>query len=252
VQHHHAHLAAVLAEHGESGPAAGAIFDGAGYGTDGTVWGGEILVGSTTGFERAAHLHQVRLPGGDRAAREPWRMEIAWRVAAGAPVPGGAENEMIARMCETGLSAPATTSMGRLFDAVAALCGVRTHVTYEGQAAIELEALADPEEHGAYATDARQLILDVIADRERDTPVPVISARFHRAVATWTASAVAATGEELAVLSGGVFQNRLLLRLTAADLRSRGLRVLTPQRLPANDGGISFGQAAVAAALKRG
>jgi hydrogenase maturation protein HypF len=245
VQHHHAHLAAVLAEHGETGPAAGAIFDGAGLGTDGTVWGGEILVGDLRGFERVAHLQPVRLPGGDRAAREPWRMAIAWRVAAGAPVPDG--GALIARMCETGFASPVTTSMGRLFDAVAALCGIRTHVTYEGQAAIELEALADPGEHGAYDTDARQLILDVLADRERGVPVPVISARFHRAIAAWTAAALADTGCELTVLSGGVFQNRLLLRLTAAELRARGARVLTPERLPANDGGISYGQAAVAA-----
>jgi hydrogenase maturation protein HypF len=249
VQHHHAHLAAVLAEHGERGPAAGAIYDGAGLGTDGTVWGGEILIGDLRGFERAAHLHPVRLPGGDRAAREPWRMAISWRVAAGAPIPPGGED--IARMCETGFAAPVTTSMGRLFDAVAALCGVRDRVTYEGQAAIELEALADPAERGAYPfgadLDARPLIAAVLADLHAGAPA--VSARFHRAVARATADALAATGHELAVLSGGVFQNRLLVGLTCAELEARGVRVLVPRRLPANDGQISYGQAAVAAAL---
>jgi hydrogenase maturation protein HypF len=145
--------------------------------------------------------------------------------------------------------------MGRLFDAVAALCGLRTHTTYEGQAAIELEAIADPGETGAYELgadlDARPLILGVLADLRAGTPAPVVSARFHRAVAAATAAALAATGIGTAVLSGGVFQNRLLLALTRADLEARGLRVLLPRRLPANDGGISYGQAAVAAALTR-
>jgi hydrogenase maturation protein HypF len=248
VQHHHAHLAAVLAEHGERGPAAGAIYDGTGYGTDGTVWGGEILLGDLRSFERVDHLRPVRLPGGDRAVREPWRMAIAWMVAAGIDPPVGTPLEAdVARLATSDL-APVTTSMGRLFDAVAALCGVRDHVTYEGQAAIELEALADPEDHGTYTADldGRQLILDVLADLRIKTPVPVISTRFHRAIARATAAALAETGCETAVLSGGVFQNRLLLRLTRTDLQSRGLRVLTPERLPANDGGISYGQAAVA------
>ncbi len=246
VQHHHAHLAAVLAEHGEGAPAVGAIYDGAGLGTDGTVWGGEILVGDLRGFERAAHLHPVRLPGGDAAAREPYRMACAWLVAAGLPVPAGWEP--IAQLCRSGLAAPWTSSAGRLFDAVAALCGLRTHTTYEGQAAIELEALADPAERGAYVfgprLDPRPVIEAIL--RDRDDPA-VVSARFHRGLAEATAAACAATGEATAVLSGGVFQNRLLLALTTAALEERGLRVLTPRRLPANDGGISFGQAAVAA-----
>ncbi len=148
VQHHHAHLAACLAEHGELGTAVGAIFDGTGLGTDGTVWGGELLVGSLSDFTRAAHLPAVRLPGGEAAIREPWRMACSWLVAADLPVP--AEWEQVAQLCRTGTASPWTTSAGRLFDAVAALCGVRPTVTYEGQAAVELEALVDPEERDGY------------------------------------------------------------------------------------------------------
>ena len=161
VQHHHAHLAACLAEHGETGPAVGVIFDGSGYGPDGTVWGGELLVGDLRDFTRAGHLRPVRLPGGDRAVDEPWRMACAWLTAAEPdgglpPLPDtlsgqvSAERwETIARLSRSEL-APLTTSAGRLFDAVAALCGLRAAVTYEGQAAIELEGLVDPAERGAY------------------------------------------------------------------------------------------------------
>jgi hydrogenase maturation protein HypF len=255
VQHHHAHLAACLAEHGETGTAVGAIYDGAGLGMDGTSWGGEILVGDLLGFERAGHLLPVRLPGGDRAAREPWRMACAWLTAAGEPPPEALRHERwaaVERMVASGFASPQTTSMGRLFDAVAALCGIRTESTYEGQAAIELEAAADRGERGAYAfggdLDARPLVAQVAADVRAGVPTALISARFHRAVAGATATACAQTGMEVAVLSGGVFQNRLLLESTAQRLEALGLRVLVPERLPANDGGISYGQAAVAAA----
>jgi hydrogenase maturation protein HypF len=265
VQHHHAHLAACLAEHGETGPAVGAIFDGTGHGTDGTAWGGEILAGDLRGFDRVSHLLPVRLPGGDRAAREPWRMACAWLVAAGAEggVPAALRDAVepdrwaaVARLAATGFAAPVTTSMGRLFDAVAALCGVRAAVTYEGQAAIELEAAADPGERGSYPLgadlDARALVLAVRDDVRAGVPVRAVAARFHRAVAGATASACEdaadAAGLDVVVLSGGVFQNRLLLTWTAERLEARGLRVLVPERLPANDGGIAYGQAAVAAA----
>jgi hydrogenase maturation protein HypF len=270
VQHHHAHLAACLAEHGETTTAVGAIYDGAGLGTDGTVWGGEILVGDLRGFTRAGSLLEVRLPGGDRAAREPWRMACAWLVAVMGPSPDLPKQlagdvdarawDAVARMADTGFSAPVTTSMGRLFDAVAALCGVRAVVTYEGQAAIELEALADRSQYGADELpvdpdgrlDARPAILDVVADIRAGTDVAVISARFHRAIAAATATACAAAagaaGTELVVLSGGVFQNQLLLDDASARLRGLGLRVLVPQALPCNDGGISYGQTAIAAA----
>jgi hydrogenase maturation protein HypF len=252
VQHHHAHLAACLAEHGERGPAVGAIYDGAGYGTDGTVWGGELLVGGLTEFARAAHLWPVRLPGGDRAVREPWRMACAWLEECGLPPPASRPDawDAVASMCRSGFGAPVTTSAGRLFDAVAALCGLRGEVTYEGQAAIELEAACDPSEGGAYpmpGLDARETIACVVRDLAAGVPVGAIATRFHRGLASATAAAIEALGQPLAVLSGGVFQNRVLLELTTEALEARGVRVLVPRLLPPNDGGISYGQAAVAA-----
>jgi hydrogenase maturation protein HypF len=261
VQHHHAHLAACLAEHGQTGPAAAAIFDGTGYGTDGTVWGGEVLCGDLHGCERAAHLWPVRMPGAEAAIRQPWRMACAWLVAAGvddpAPAPGvePARWHAVARLARTGVASPVTTSAGRLFDAVAALCGLRGEVTYEGQAAMELEAICAAGDHGAYplaALDPRQAVLDVAADVAAGVPAAVVSARFHaglaRAIADAVAHAAGERGLELAVLSGGVFQNRVLLAATTSHLSAVGLRVLFPRRLPPNDGGIAFGQAAVAAA----
>jgi len=259
VQHHHAHLAACLAEHGETGPAVGAIYDGTGYGSDGTVWGGELLVGDLRDFERAGHLWPVRLPGGDRAVRQPWRMAVAWLLEAGwdGPLPGPDPKraEQVAELVRTGLSSPVTTSMGRLFDAIAALCGLRSEVTYEGQAAIELEAAVDPAERGAYelpvggdgVLDARPTVLAAARDVERGAGPGTVAACFHAAVAGATAEAVSRVGLETVVLSGGVFQNRTLLSATATLLEARGLRVLVPERLPPNDGGVSYGQAAVAA-----
>ena len=245
----------------------GAIYDGSGYGGDGTVWGGELLVGDLAGFERAGMLLPVRLPGGDRAATEPWRMACAWLAAAldgEPPMPAGLAVEperwaAVAELARTGLASPLTTSAGRLFDAVAALCGLRTEVTYEGQAASELEALLDPSERGAYemplmgsgpvVLDARPAVLAALRDRERPG---LVSARFHNGLADATAAAVARVAGErglaTAVLSGGVFQNRALLEGVAARLERAGLRVLTPSLLPPNDGGIAYGQAAVAAA----
>jgi hydrogenase maturation protein HypF len=253
VQHHHAHLAACLAEHGLRGPAVGAIYDGAGYGTDGTVWGGELLVGGLAEFTRAAHLWPVRLPGGDRAVREPWRMACAWLEECGLPPPASRPDawDAVASMCRSGFGAPVTTSVGRLFDAVAALCGLRAEVTYEGQAAVELEAVCDASERGAYpmpGLDARETIACVVRDLAAGVPVRAIATRFHRGLASATAAAIEATGETLAVLSGGVFQNRVLLELTTEALEARGVRVLVPRLLPPNDGGVSYGQAAVAAA----
>jgi hydrogenase maturation protein HypF len=283
VQHHHAHLAACLAEHGEPGSAIGAIYDGTGYGTDGTVWGGELLYGDLDDFRRVGTLTPVRLPGGERAIREPWRMACAWLAAAGAGGEGGggapaippalvgrvAERSWaaIAELARTGLASPQTSSMGRLFDAVAALCGIRPEVNYEGQAAIELEALCDPGEVGRYpigleagaldegpgalVIDPRETILAVSADLAAGVPASRVASRFHATIAAVTveacARAAAGVGTDVVVLSGGVFQNRRLLEAVAQGLGEAGLRGLHPQRLPANDGGIAFGQAAVAA-----
>jgi hydrogenase maturation protein HypF len=277
VQHHHAHLAACLAEHGRTTPVLGAIYDGTGYGPDGTIWGGELLAGDLGDYERFGKLWPVPLPGGEAAITEPWRMACAWLVAAtqdaNPPLPralaGVVAEEPWTGVCElvrTGVASPRTTSMGRLFDAVAALCGLRARVNYEGQAAAELEAAADPAETGAYPLpviaagtgdvevllDARELFAAAAEEGRRGQPVGSISARFHNAVARATAEACVAEAErrglESVVLSGGVFQNRLLLERTAALLRERGLTPLIPEGLPPNDGGISFGQAAVASA----
>jgi hydrogenase maturation protein HypF len=271
VQHHHAHLAACLAEHGERGPAVGAIYDGTGYGPDSTVWGGELLVGGLDGFERAGRLWPVPLPGGAQAIREPWRMACAWLAAATGehepPLPATlkaavepARWRQVAEIARTGVASPQTTSMGRLFDAVSALCAIRATVNYEGQAATELEAIADTSERGRYPLpflasgelDARETVRAVRDDLAAGTGPALVSARFHNAIAAATAEACAAvaagSGLDTAVLSGGVFQNRLLLERTVERLAGTALRVLVPERLPPNDGAISFGQAAVAAA----
>jgi hydrogenase maturation protein HypF len=274
VQHHHAHLAACLAEHGQTGPAVGAVFDGTGHGPDGTVWGGELLLGDLEDFERVGLLFPVRLPGGDAAVRQPWRMACAWLSAALGEPPGlparlrGHVNpdawRQVVQLVRTGTASPVTTSAGRLFDAVAALCGVRAEVNYEGQAAVELEAVSDPQEKAAYplpldggpdtplVLDARATARAVVADLRAGVPVPRVAARFHNGLALATAAACATAAERAGtrtvVLSGGVFQNRRLLDGTGARLRDLGLQVLTPELLPPNDGGISYGQLAVAAA----
>jgi hydrogenase maturation protein HypF len=275
VQHHHAHLAACLAEHDEYGPAIGAIFDGTGYGTDGSVWGGELLLGDLADFTRVGALLPVRLPGGERAIREPWRMACAWLSASGArleeapPIPRGLAGQVdgrawsqVAQLARTGLSSPLTTSMGRLFDAVAAICGIRGRVNYEGQAAIELEAACDPAERRSYPIavqrDGGQLVIDpretisaLIAEMEAGADVGTVASRFHAAVAGATveacSAAASASDTDLIVLSGGVFQNRRLLEYVLGGLRAQGLRALIPERLPLGDGGIAYGQAAVTA-----
>lgn len=220
----------------------------------------------------------MRLPGGDQAVAEPWRMACAWLAAAtGAEVPAipaalgeidPKRWEAIAELVRSGVSAPLTSSVGRLFDAVAALCGVRGAVNYEGQAAAELEAAASGVEPAAYpmplveaalpaapattVLDARETVRAVVGDLEAGVDVATIAARFHNGLAAATAQAIIvlaeARGTRTAVLSGGVFQNRLLLERTATELTAAGMRLLLPERLPPNDGGIAYGQAAVAAA----
>ena len=271
VQHHHAHVAACLADNGEAGPAIGLAFDGLGYGSDGTMWGGEILVADLTSFRRAGHLAPVRMPGGAMAIREPWRMAAAHLEAA---LGGGAPSELpvarahadrwdaVTAMARTGTASPTTTSVGRLFDAVAAILGVRDHINYEGQAAVELEQLADLRETSAYPMAIEEgdpfqlagadLVRAVVADLRAGVARPLVAARFHNGLA---AAAVAAcerlregTGLGAVALSGGVFQNVLLTERVVAGLERGGFRVLTHSRVPANDGGISLGQAVVAGA----
>jgi hydrogenase maturation protein HypF len=272
VQHHHAHMAGCLAEYGETGPAVGAIFDGTGYGTDGTLWGGELLYGDIGSCRRVGSLHPVRLPGGAQAIRQPWRMACAWlqeSTGAAPALPVTLRDQVdperwnrVTQLAQTGFASPQTTSAGRLFDAVAALCGLRAEIVYEGQAAIELEAACDPSERASYpmpvvrrqdaiVIDPRETIAAISADVGAGAPAETVAARFHRALADSTVEACAAAasmyGTETVVLSGGVFLNRRLLETVAAGLSGHGLRVLTPRLLPAGDGGISYGQAAVAA-----
>jgi hydrogenase maturation protein HypF len=248
VQHHHAHAAACLAEHGEEGPALALVFDGTGYGTDGTLWGGELLRCDLDGFERLARLDPVPLPGGEAAIREPWRVAAAHLERAGLPVRW--ERWPLVRE-SLKANAPLSSGMGRLFDAVAALLGVRERVSYEGQAAIELEHLAgdiaaEPWEWRFGATT--DLVADCRAALEAGRDPAWIAASFHETVAASASAACAEAGaSEIVALSGGTFQNLRLLGSTRRRLEDAGFRVLTHRLVPPNDGGISFGQAAVAA-----
>jgi hydrogenase maturation protein HypF len=252
VQHHHAHAAACLAEHGEADAALALVLDGTGFGPDGTLWGGELLRCDLAGFERVAHLRPVQLPGGEAAIREPWRCAAAYLEAAGRPVPWerwGLVRESLK------VNAPRSSGAGRLFDAVAALLGVRDEINYEGQAAIELEHLAAEAVAPPYpcAVDAgvvagEDLVAaahdDLAAGRSRAE----IAAAFHEGLAAALARACAEAAEpRTVVLSGGTFQNLRLLRSARRRLEEEGFRVLSHRRVPPNDGGISYGQAAVAA-----
>jgi hydrogenase maturation protein HypF len=272
VQHHHAHVAACIVENGIEADRAviGVAFDGAGHGSDGAVWGGEFLVADLRGFERAAHLAYVPLPGGDAATRRPWRIALSWLRRAGvdwsrdlAPVAaaGDAGCAAVAAQIRTGANAPPTSSMGRLFDAAASIAGVRQEVTYEGQAAMEFEAMADSGERGAYpipgevtgALDLAPLVRALAADVRSGAGAGVVSARFHVSVAMLVRDVCAGIRRERGtvdvVLTGGVFQNVLLLRRTLDLLRAAGFRVHVHHEVPPNDGGLALGQAAIAARL---
>ena len=218
VQHHHAHAAACLAEHGETGPALALVFDGTGYGTDGTLWGGELLRCDLAGFERLSHLRPVPLPGGEAAIREPWRMAAAHLERAGRPVPF--ERWPLVRE-SLQVNAPLSSGMGRLFDAAAALLGLRETVTYEGQAAIELELLAGQTAAEPYAwrfDDGAELIAAVHDDLAAGRPRTEIAAAFHETVAAAAAAACAEAAEPgVVVLSGGSVPEPAPRRVDAAQ-----------------------------------
>lgn len=270
VQHHHAHIASVMGEHGldPSASVLGIAFDGTGFGPDGAIWGGEVLAAGYKGYRRLAHLRYVPLAGGDVSVRRPYRMALAHLRAAGIEwtedLPAvracpPAERAVLAHQLDTGLGSTPTSSMGRLFDAVAALAGVRFEVDYEAQAAIELEwhargvdpgsvryrfARPDGAGEGPSVFDAAPVISAVIGDVRAGVPVGIIAARFHDAVARLVLDLAAdyATAATPVVLTGGVFQNALLLSATRGLLSDNGFEVLTAHRLPPNDGGLAFGQ----------
>ena len=272
VQHHHAHIASVLAEHGIEGPVIGVAADGTGYGIDGSIWGCEVLIADLREFTRFAHLAYIPLPGGDAAVRQVWRIGATYLQRAfgdafldlDIPFVQRIRRQqwtLIARMIERGINAPLTSSLGRLFDAVAAIAGIRDHALYEGQAAIELETVAAQDDRpypfalldGApLRIDALPTIRAIVEDLRAGAPVALVSGRFHSTVAEALAQAcerARATGAPAVVaLSGGVFQNRRLTELLVARLERTGFRVLLNRRVPPNDGGLCLGQAAVAAA----
>jgi hydrogenase maturation protein HypF len=279
VQHHHAHIASCLADNGEPGPVIGVAFDGTGYGADGTIWGGEFLTADLVSFERAGHLSPVPMPGGAAAITQPWRMAAAYLDAA---YPGddrirtlgvARRNEQrwdaVTVMARRGVNSPVTSSAGRLFDAAAAILDVKDAISYEGQAAIELEQLADPHEQAGYragvhaggrpgepiVADGTDLIRAICADLAAGVPRETVAARFHQGVAALIEDCCVQirdqTGLSAVALSGGVFQNMLLLAHVENRLAARGFRVLLHARVPCNDGGISLGQAVVAGARDR-
>jgi hydrogenase maturation protein HypF len=274
VQHHHAHIASCLADNRADGPVIGVAFDGTGYGPDGTIWGGEFLVADLAGFERGGHLAPVPMPGGAAAIRQPWRMAAAYLDAAYSGTPPDALGVVqrnaahwgaVVAMGRRGINSPVTSSAGRLFDAVAALLGVRDAINYEGQAAVELEQLADPHEergyqaqmgnHRPFGINGFDLVREAAEDIAAGTARELVAARFHNGVAALIEAGCMLLRERhglgTVALSGGVFQNLLLLRGAVARLEARGFRVLLHSRVPCHDGGISLGQAVVAAARDR-
>jgi hydrogenase maturation protein HypF len=271
VQHHHAHIASCLADNSEEGPVIGVAFDGTGYGTDGSLWGGEFLVADLAHFQRAGHLAPVPMPGGAAAIRQPWRMAASYLAAAypdgppeGLDVVRRNERQWAAvvTLASKGINSPVTSSAGRLFDAVAALAGIRDAINYEGQAAVELEQLADPGEtgtyeagmagHEAFRINGADLVRAAAEDLRAGTSPPVVAARFHNGVVALIEQGCAVLRERhglgTVALSGGVFQNLFVLNRVVGRLEARGFRVLVHSRVPCNDGGISLGQAVVAAA----
>jgi len=275
VQHHHAHIVSCLTENRAEGPVIGVSFDGTGYGTDGTIWGGEFLIADRRSFERACHLEYVPLLGGEAAIKKPYRMAVSYLLTLlgedyplDGVIPGSvspSELDLLKQQLRQEFNCPPTSSAGRFFDAVSALLGVRSEVDYEAQAAIELEMLApddtDGSDSGSYSFSIDdkngiriirlgEVLSEIIGDMKENVSIPEISLKFHNTIAeiiTRTCKIIAGESNiKRVALSGGVFQNRLLSRLTAAALRKEDFEVLMHQLIPCNDGGISLGQAVIA------
>ena len=274
VQHHHAHIASCMAENHLEGRVIGIALDGTGYGTDGAVWGGEVLLASYADFERAAHLEYVPMPGGTAAILEPWRMAVSYlhqHFGAGflemdIPFVRSLDHRhagLLARMTDRGINSPLTSSCGRLFDAVSALAGIRKRVNYEAQAAIELEAaIVKDEKDAGYPFDlqpddrgwtigTRPLFEALLDDLKHNAPVGIVSRRFHvglvEVLAHLAGRVRAKTGLDNICLSGGSFQNAFLVEHLRRKLEADGLNVFTHSEVPCGDGGLSLGQALVAA-----
>jgi len=278
VQHHHAHIASCMAENHLGGKVIGIALDGTGYGTDGAVWGGEVLLATYADFERVAHLDYVPMPGGAAAITEPWRMAVSYlhkhfgETLWDLEIPFVRELDrrqvaVLVRMLERGVNSPLTSSCGRLFDAVSALVGIRKRVNYEAQAAIEFEAAVAGEgevagypfeirpEGSGWIIDTRPLFAALVDDLKCDVPVGIVSRRFHEGfvdVLARTAKLIhAKTGLQDTCLSGGSFQNVFLLEHLKRRLEAEGLKVFTHSEVPCGDGGLSLGQALVAAHRSR-
>lgn len=280
IQHHKAHIASCMADNNVTGSVIGVAFDGTGYGEDGNIWGGEFFTGSFGNLKRAGHLKYVRMPGGDAAVKEPWRMAAGYLYSAGMDLQylvnnsaaGGMESivkgdyaiklQTVCNMLEGGFNSPFSSSVGRLFDAVSALAGIRYFTSFEGQAAMELEYAADngngvysykvDTSEGLFIQDMSDMIAGVVDDRLKGISAGAISAKFHETVATMVNDICVRirkdNGINLVALSGGVFQNILLLTKCMEKLKNDSFNVIIHGRVPANDGGLSLGQAVIAMA----
>ncbi len=276
VQHHHAHIVSCMAENMLEGPVIGLAFDGAGYGSDGCIWGGEILIAEEGGFDRAGQLSYAPMPGSAQAVREPWRMAVSYLHATfgedfrnlDLPMLNEIDPkkiDILVRMISRNINCPATSSLGRLFDGIAAILGIRNNVFFEGQAAVELEMLTDEEEKSIYAYEwtsgdvhkilFEPLIYGAVKDMEQGVQPAVIGGKFHLTLIHMFSDLCEVIrkerGLDRVVLSGGVFQNSLLLRRLVRRLEEKSFQVFTHKLVPANDGGISLGQALVAAAVTK-
>lgn len=275
VQHHHAHVAACMAENGVMEPVIGVVFDGLGYGADGHIWGAEFMVADYKGFRRLGQLRYVPLPGADAANREPWRMALSYLYSLYGPGLGSWERSLVGHldaellegvlhMLVRGYNTPLASSMGRLFDAVSSLLGLCQHNTFEGEAAVSLqvtaEEVSDPlpgyswsisREGNYFTVDPNPLLRELVQDLRRRVSIPEIAHRFHKSVAELVSLGCChireVSGLSKVALSGGVFQNKLLTELTVDLLRRDGFEPLLHQKVPPNDGGIALGQAAIAA-----
>jgi hydrogenase maturation protein HypF len=276
IQHHHAHIVSCMAENHVEEPVIGLSFDGTGYGSDGSIWGGEVLIARLDRFERAAHLAHTPMPGGAAAIKEPWRMAVSYLYGAYGkdffnrrlPFLGKLNQSklnIIVEMIEKDINSPRTSSLGRFFDGIAAMVGIRSHVAFEGQAAMELEMVAEASAGDLYEyawssedtvqIDPRPIITGVVMDIEKGVTPSVVSGKFHATLVAMFADLCLVirkeTGISRVALSGGCFQNAILLSGLSRRLHDKGFHVLTHEKVPANDGGIALGQAVIADAIVR-